>query len=407
MIVRQQLDIGWGDLAAGLVACLGAPRRHELERRLAACWPAAGATVVPALSVRSGLDALLSVLGWPAGSEVLVSAITLGDMLTVLEAHDLVPVPVDLDPERMAPDEAALEAAVTPRTRALLVAHLFGQRLDLAPLLTVARRHGLLVLEDAAQALAAAGPPSHPESDVALHSFGTIKAATALGGALLTLRDATLARAVARHQQAWPVRESPAHLLRLLRAGLLRLLSGPRVFGAFVGGCRLLGVDHDALLGRAVAGFPRKGLLDALRQRPAPAQLALLVRRLERLDRDALARRDARAEQLLAALGDVPRPGRACHRRGHWVVPVLAEDPDGLVRHLHRRGFDATRGTGRMVAVPPPPGRAEPRRARDLLERLVYLPCHDGLDVAGISRLARAVHEHLGVPGPRDHGTRL
>ena len=55
------------------------------------------------LSVRSAWDLLLHVLAWPAGSEVIVSAITHPDMITILRAHGLVPVPVDVDLDTLAP----------------------------------------------------------------------------------------------------------------------------------------------------------------------------------------------------------------------------------------------------------------------------------------------------------------
>ena len=77
-----------------------------------------------------------------------MSALTIPDMVRVVEEHRLVAVPVDLDIDRMAPDLELLERAITPRTRAIVVAHLFGARIPLEPVLHIARRHGLRVIEE-------------------------------------------------------------------------------------------------------------------------------------------------------------------------------------------------------------------------------------------------------------------
>jgi len=71
------------------------------------------------LSVRSGFDALLAALALPAGAEVLTSALTIRDMTRIIEAHGLVPVPVDLDMRRLAVRPEDLARAATPRTRAV------------------------------------------------------------------------------------------------------------------------------------------------------------------------------------------------------------------------------------------------------------------------------------------------
>ena len=59
---------------------------------------------------------------------------------------------VDIDPRSFTMDPAAIEAAITPRTKAILPVHLYGQPADMDPIMEVARRHGLVVVEDAAQA---------------------------------------------------------------------------------------------------------------------------------------------------------------------------------------------------------------------------------------------------------------
>jgi dTDP-4-amino-4,6-dideoxygalactose transaminase len=106
-----------------------------------------GDDVIACLSVRSGLDLMLGQLALPAGSEVLVSAVTIEDMMRVVRHHGLVPLPIDVDPADLSPRLDAIDAAVTPRTKALLVAHLFGTLIPMQPFADKAREHGLLLWE--------------------------------------------------------------------------------------------------------------------------------------------------------------------------------------------------------------------------------------------------------------------
>src|SRR5215207_2374437 len=73
-------------------------------------------------------------------------------MVRIISEHGLRAVPVDIDPETLAPLPCMLQAALTPRTRIVLVAHLFGGRMDLGVVAKFARERGLFLVEDCAQA---------------------------------------------------------------------------------------------------------------------------------------------------------------------------------------------------------------------------------------------------------------
>jgi dTDP-4-amino-4,6-dideoxygalactose transaminase len=108
-----------------------------------------------AVGVGNGLDALVLALkacGIGAGDEVIVPSHTFIATWLAVSYAGATPVPVEVDPASCTIDPARIEAAVTPRTKAVMPVHLYGQPADLAPILAVARRHGLRVIEDAAQA---------------------------------------------------------------------------------------------------------------------------------------------------------------------------------------------------------------------------------------------------------------
>jgi dTDP-4-amino-4,6-dideoxygalactose transaminase len=151
MWARKRIDIGWRDLLAAAGYALFPGSRATAQQSAEQSWPGSD-DVIACLSVRSGLDLMLGQLGLPAGSEVLVSAVTIEDMVTTLRHHGLVAVPIDVDPADMSPGFKEMDRAITSRTKAMLIAQLFGTRLPLQPFAEKAREHGLLLWEDCAQA---------------------------------------------------------------------------------------------------------------------------------------------------------------------------------------------------------------------------------------------------------------
>lgn len=360
MWARKRIDIGWRDLAAGLGYCLTRRRRPAFDDF--AC-----------LSVRSGFDCLLGALNFPPGSEVMMSALTIPDMARIVEARGLVPVPVDLDIRRMAPVD--LERARTPATRVLLVAHLFGGRLDMEPLRKFAGQHGLLLVEDCAQAFDGA---LISDADVSMYSFGPIKTATALGGAILRVRDGALRERMTALQASWPVQGRLSYALRILKYAVLKAVSGRVVFGILVA---LLGGAHDRLLNRAVRGFANGGF----RRSPSAPLLAMMARRLRTFDGARIERRRHLARRFT---------NHAAVAGAHWVLPVLSDDPRRLIEQMRAAGFDATQGDS-MAVVEPPPGRPEATEARRALARIVYLPLYPEMTDEAMEQMARVLRPAL------------
>src|SRR5215211_9066114 len=185
---RHRLDLSVEDISWGVLSCAWHLRREKLEAEvLRRC--SLGDEGLVCLSVRSGWDLWLGTQGLRVGDEVLVSAVTHPDMVRIIRAHGLRAVPVDIDPETLAVRPAMLEAALTPRTRVVLVAHLFGGRMDLGPVARFAKERGLLLVEDCAQAFHGPERVGETVADVSMYSFGTLKTSTALGGAVLRVRD--------------------------------------------------------------------------------------------------------------------------------------------------------------------------------------------------------------------------
>ena len=126
------------------------------------------------------------------------------------------PVLVDVEPRSFTMDPAAIEAAITPRTKAILPVHLYGQSADMDPILEVARRHRLVVIEDAAQAHGAKykGLPAGSIGDMACFSFYPGKNLGAYGeGGAVTTSNAEYARTI-RMLRDWGQDRKYHHVLK-------------------------------------------------------------------------------------------------------------------------------------------------------------------------------------------------
>jgi perosamine synthetase len=129
---------------------LGGDRVRQFEADWAAFTGAAYAVSVN--SNTSGLLAAVGAAGVGPGDEVIVPPYTMSATAAMVVAYNAVPVFADIDERTYCIDPASIEARVTPRTRAIMAVHLFGHPADMDAILAIAKRHGLTVIEDAAQA---------------------------------------------------------------------------------------------------------------------------------------------------------------------------------------------------------------------------------------------------------------
>ncbi len=163
-----------------------------------------------AVGVGSGTEALhiaLLALGVGAGDEVITVPNTAVATVAAIEMTGARAVLCDVHPDTMLMDITALERAVTPRTRAVIPVHLFGQSVDLAPLLELARAKNIFVLEDCAQSHGATyrGKRTGAYGDIAAFSFYPTKNLGAYGdgGAIVTNDPALAERVKLVRQYGW------------------------------------------------------------------------------------------------------------------------------------------------------------------------------------------------------------
>jgi dTDP-4-amino-4,6-dideoxygalactose transaminase len=171
------------------------------------------------IAVNSGTSALhlaLLAAGVGPGDEVITVPFTFVASVAAVLYAGARPVLVDIDPRSFTLDPAAIEAAITSHTKAILPVHLYGQPADMDPIMEVARRHGLIVIEDAAQAHGAKykDRPVGSIGDMACFSFYPGKNLGAYGeGGAVTTSNAELARTI-RMLRDWGQDRKYHHVLR-------------------------------------------------------------------------------------------------------------------------------------------------------------------------------------------------
>ncbi|HJV96126.1 MAG TPA: DegT/DnrJ/EryC1/StrS family aminotransferase, partial [Albitalea sp.] len=148
-------------------------------------------------SATAGLHLALEALGIGPGDEVITTTHTFTATAEVVRYLGADVVLVDIDPATMCIDVAAVEAAITPRTKAVMPVHYAGLAADMQPLLALAKKHGLKVVEDAAHALpttCGGRLVGTLESDATVFSFYANKTITTGEGGMVVTRNAELAR---------------------------------------------------------------------------------------------------------------------------------------------------------------------------------------------------------------------
>src|SRR5207249_6624884 len=135
---------------------------------------------------------------------------------------------VDIDPETFNIDPVRVEAAITPKTRAIVPTHLYGQPCDMEPIMAAARAHGLLVIEDCAHALGATykGRKVGTFGNASFFSFQMLKPLNTYGGGVAVTNDRTVAariRALAEAEE-WPAARGV--FKKILLGNLQRTLVG-------------------------------------------------------------------------------------------------------------------------------------------------------------------------------------
>ena len=173
------------------------PKARRFEAEFATFLGDASLHCIAVNSATAGLHLALEALDIGPGDEVITTTHTFTATAEVVRYLGADVKLVDIDPDTLNIDPAAIEAVVTPRTKAIIPVHYGGLAADMPAILAIARRHGLKVVEDAAHALPATSSGrlvGTLDSEAAVFSFYANKTITTGEGGMLVTRDGALAK---------------------------------------------------------------------------------------------------------------------------------------------------------------------------------------------------------------------
>lgn len=397
-------------LAAVCTPNRGRPGR-DVASFEAACARLLGAEEAAMLPhARVALLEILRALALPPGAEVVMAPVTIPDVVNAILQAGLQPRFVDLGARTGNLDPSALEAAVSPRTAAVLLTPLCGLPPPLDRILPVVRRHGLVLLEDGSQAMGATfrGQAVGTFGEAGFFSLTTLKPLATFQGGLVVTGDRALAgrlRAVATAFPRPPRGTLPALLARDL---VLHALTRPathslglhEVVGAIES--RWPGWVSEVQRGHL---WPRPAAARAIRRASlAPDRFTRYTDAQARMGLEALASlapgnatRAALSRRLLAGLEARGVPGLPHLVPGgeptFWRFPLWVDDPVAFRRRLHRRGIDsAATNLPCLSRVPAFADLAtEAPHAEAFTDRMVFLPMHPNLTPGDVDRMVDAV----------------
>lgn len=340
------------------------------------------------LSARSAFDLLLTALNLPVGSEVLMTAANIPDMFEIVRRHDLVPVTLDSDPVDFGIGKQELEGKLSEKTELVLIAHLFGSRTDLTPILKHPRRNDFVLVEDCAQLFIRDYYRRRTESDFQLFSLGPIKTATALGGGILCYQKLgsegkeSITGDLLEIVRTYPVQSRFGYAKRILKYVLIKCLTTRFIFPSFYRMQR----DPDRTLSSLARNFKDTDLLEQLRVRPCSPLVSMMNRRIGRFDaRETQARREVGNRLTQSVSKNYRIPGRANPDHRYWVFPITAKDRQRTIKRFREQGFDATA----MHSMDAPGDDCS--QLQGLFEDILFVPLETDLREEELSRLVELI----------------
>lgn len=391
MIPRGKLDIPFSDIFAGIRYCISGYFFSKHDRHSAI---KAGNQLVT-LSVRTGLDLTLRALNFPPGTEILVSDINIPDMFNILAAHQLRAIPISLNKYTLGIDAEQVAAAITPATKAILIAHLFGGITELNKIAEIAKEKQLILIEDCAQAFQGEGYQGHPDSDVLMFSFGMIKTNTAITGAILQLNDPELYTKVDILNERLPKQRINPYLKKLFKAMFISLLSSRTGYTLFYKIVMARGKDFDQVLSSFTRGFPGNDPLKKIRYRASGPNKRLLERRLNTFKIADVLLRKKLFKDIMGTLPADIQIGHLNEKNTNWVIPIQCQHPEEMIRHLRANGYDATSKASSLVRLSNSAAIAVEKTDELSLTQLVYLPMDTSMSLSERMQLSTLIKEKL------------
>lgn len=417
-IHKLELTNSFPTLFLALLECLRgrlAPGQAsaELERRFRERFGVHEALIFP--HARTACHFILKALDLQPGDEVLMTPLTIADMVNSVHTLGLRPVFVEMEPATLSVDVAALERAITPRSRALLLTYVFGVVPDMARITEVARRHNLTLIEDCSQCHGGSfgGRAIGTFGRAAFFSLTNFKIAASLYGGMTLTDDTALAQKLRALREREVVAPQPAPLLKLLWKNLVyTLLFSRLVFSYFTyfvilflervaptityrlysGNIKVILGQHEHRLLDEFPAYYRGGYTDTQARVGLASWAKADGRTAARIKNGELLR------ELLQGRPGIEVPARLEGAVNvYWRFPVITDDMPGLKRWLLLHGIDTAPSYLSLCSREPgfrPYLKSLPAAER-IKDNVLVVEVYEGLTAADIRRTAALIVDYV------------
>ncbi|MEL1230594.1 MAG: DegT/DnrJ/EryC1/StrS family aminotransferase [Candidatus Neomarinimicrobiota bacterium] len=393
---RKKLDYSFGNILSALTMTI-VPRldKRKIINEIENLWPMEN--VIVGLSVRTIFDSLLLTKNFKKGSEVIMTGITIPDMVKIVESNGLKIVPIDLDMETLQLKKEALNKAVSKKTVMIVVAHLFGSRMEMDPVYkALDKRSDVLIVEDCAQAYnGISGYIKQSKTDISMFSFGSIKSITALGGAIGFTMDKELKKEINNKISKYPKIKNAEFRKKVLKYIALKILSNPFIYGFFILACRFLKIDYDKAIISSVRMVQDDNLFEAIRKNPSTSHLRYLLYRLTSMQENHISQRKEVGDYLKNLLKNCDIHGSANPTHSYWLFPIRSSKREKLVKLLRDSGFDATFTSTQLIPINEPDEVDNTLvECEKYMSETIYLPVYETMSKKSLDKLARVVNDN-------------
>lgn len=407
----MELARAWKMISAGDLSRGG--KAQQLEEAFRQRFNVSSALILP--HARTALYCILRSLDLKDGDEVLMPPLTIADMVNSIHAAGLRPVFVDIELDTCCIDADKIEQSITPRSKVLLVTYLFGLVPNVAKIRDVARKHGLILIEDCSQCLDGVydGQPVGTFGEAAFFSLTNFKVCSSLFGGMVITNNEGFAERLRclRETDMLPAKPSilRAHIIKnmiytfafskfmfsyftyFVVLGLEKL--DPRItYRLYSGNIKVLLKDFENTL---VSQFPSNYLLDY-----TDAQAYVGLASLSRAAKSAAARK-RNGDLLISLLKDNPNlkiPTTADNTVNvYWRFPVLTKDLDGLKKCLLEHGIDSSPTYLCLCSKEPAfkPYHRQLPNAERLKKEVLIVEVHEGVREKDIRHMASVINQYF------------
>jgi dTDP-4-amino-4,6-dideoxygalactose transaminase len=387
--------------------------------------------VLPMLSVRSALTAWLLLKDFPKGSIVIFSAVNIPDMAKVIKAHDLIPLPIDLDTNTTLIDIDCLEKTIQhygvvkganennnennpkkPKICAVIISYIFGIRNDISQLINTVHKYDLPLIEDCAEAYTDVNFVGHPDADLSLFSFGSIKNCTAFGGGIARVKSFEDYVGMIHTQSLWPRYTNTKYFEKVRKMLPLSLiLNRPFCSETAIRCAKAVNIDIKELAVKNLRGFPGE-MIFGVRHQPPPALIFVLRHRIATATNESLTKSAQVGLQFEGFLQkynvNIEIVGQYAESRGYWLFPFIVSDPETITNDLSQRGVQVYRGATQLACLQVPdellsgqidakttiPGQIS--YAKELMNHVIYLPLSKAIPFYAMDTIAKHLRDICG-----------